>query len=302
MDDSDENLPNIERAHLVFSHVCNMQCGFCYVDFSGEKVDQAETMRVIDRISELGVDVLTISGGDPFNYKWFPELVIYAAKGGMQLHVDTNSLKLREEHYSMLEEHVSWLGLPLDGPNAEISDTVRDYPGHFASVTKHLDALRSRDIQIKVNTVVTEQNWSSIGALAQLLEEYRINRWSLYEFFPLEAGLKNRERFELGDGHWELAVAAAQLSERPFTVEPGSRDDRRPTYFLVDHQGRLIIKQTNESHLVLGSIFEDTTVKLWEQHGQRSIRSSARTRYNLPMLTTLSSGNAERATEITAQP
>lgn len=249
---------------------------------------------MIDRFVELGASVLTVNGGDPFNYRWTPDLIEYAWSRGLKVHVDTNGIMLKQKHYQLLLERTILLGLPLDGPSADIHDHMRDYPGHFNIVTGHLRELKGSGHPIKVNTVVTEENWMRVGELAQVLEQYQIARWSIYEFFPMEAGERNRQRFELRDDHWDRALQAIEPKARTFTIEPGPRVERVSSTFVATHAGEVYLKPMAGPARFIGSVFDDHIIDVWRSLGQTSERDRARGRYMppTPQLGSLDAGSS----------
>ncbi len=273
--------PNIQRAHLVFSGSCNLSCEFCYVQFLKHQPDLALCRRLVLRCAELGIQVLTINGGDPYLFPGIDELIAYANEDcGLKVHVDTNGVCLRERNYKTLSRHVFLLGLPLDGL-APINDRMRGHSGHFEHVRRNLQGLSDSEVTIKVNTCVTRENWNEIQPLARFLDSVRINRWSLYEFWPVEAGLKNRARFEMEQGQFASAVESAKSSMHSFTVEANPVSERVGTYFLFNDLGNLLARTIEDPnrYQTLGSVFDDSVLERWKALEGESNRLAARDRY-----------------------
>src|SRR5262249_54830212 len=144
---------------------------------------------VVRRCYELGAKVITFGGGDPFKFAPIERIVELAHSLGLEIQIDTNAISLTPRHYPLLTDYVSLLGLPLDGPAASIHDSIRSAPGHFEMIQRHLAALQDRSLSIKINTVVTALNSAEVPMIAPLLNEYpSVQRWSLYQFWPLERG------------------------------------------------------------------------------------------------------------------
>src|SRR5688572_4874076 len=105
------------RVVFNFLERCNMQCPFCYLPFDGERSSLADWKNIVDRLHAWNVSSITFGGGDPLRYREFPELLSYAAhleSRARFIQLDTNAILLRSEHYSLLEQTVDLLGLPLD--------------------------------------------------------------------------------------------------------------------------------------------------------------------------------------------
>lgn len=52
-------------AHLALARRCNLQCSFCHVqETKFRELDTDGMLRVMDRLDELGVAVISVSGGE----------------------------------------------------------------------------------------------------------------------------------------------------------------------------------------------------------------------------------------------
>ncbi len=128
-------------------------------------------------------------------YKGFPLLLESTVSEGIFIQVDTNALALHNRHIPTIKQSVNLLGLPLEGTES-VHTVMRSHPTQFKIVTKWLEKLVNEGVPIKINTVVSKINIHDLDGLAQLLKNFPIHVWSLYQFWPLALGNSNQQLFE----------------------------------------------------------------------------------------------------------
>jgi len=244
-----------------------MACSYCYVPFNDSKVTEREALRVIHAIRELGPRSVTLSGGDPFMYPFLPRLLAEVDDGERFIQIDTNAKSMRPRDISILNERVDLLGLPLDGSTTKCHGEMRDDPKHFAVVLGWLDRLHSEPVKIKINTVLSKFNEADMLALGCLLAERGIQRWSTYQFWPMEEGQKNALRFAMETSRYQDLVSTLRTSYPEIRIEDASIENRDGTYFFVTHGGLVYTVDPSDYrlYLQLGSIFESDIVDRWLQ-------------------------------------
>lgn len=251
------------RVVLNFSSRCNLACPWCYVPFVGGSVDEDACSRVVTRLRTLGFSAITFGGGDPFAVPFLPSLISLARGLGFFVHVDTNAIGLSttEASYSLVGGFIDLLGLPLDGPNAEVHDRIRRSKGHFQTVERVLRFLAPFRSKTKINTFVSAQNVACLPELGALVAEFGVSRWSVYEYWPLAGGRTAAAQHELGDADFlaSATAACARVSPTETVVEIVPAGARRLTYPLVDHRGILYVHSNTQGEFdELGSIFDDS--------------------------------------------
>lgn len=283
--------PIIQRICFNFQDMCNMSCPYCYIPFTREEVDLGRCIAVIERCASLGVKVITFGGGDPFLLREFPKLLKRSADLGMEIHVDTNGIKLSADQYNTIEETASLIALPLDGPTGSVHANMRGSEDHFKIVLGHLEGLADRTIRIKINTVVSRLNYQAIAEIGEILRLYRIDAWSLYQFWPLHDSVREKGRYDISDDLFTTVIRDIASSKYPFRVEPGPIRERYGTSIFVSHTGSLYIhdRDSESRYTVLGSILDEETITLLQRLNGNSIRERARDRYislrsNLPVI------------------
>lgn len=166
-------------ASMAITSRCNSNCMYCSFrsGLSKNKIDiELSTIkRIIDELAEIGVRVLTFTGGEPLLRKDLPEACQYAKSKNMTIHITTNGLLLTKEIASQLNDcGVSNLIMSLDS----LDDSV--YSVHRGvSNNKVLDALSVLDYfsQLKednfcaVTFVVSKKNFKELPNFIRAIKE-----------------------------------------------------------------------------------------------------------------------------------
>ncbi len=166
-------------ASLAITSRCNSNCMYCSFrsGLSKNKIDiELSTIkRIIDELAEVGVKVITFTGGEPLLRKDLPEACQYAKEKGMTIHITTNGLLLNKTIATRLNDcGVSNLIMSLDS----LDDSV--YSVHRGvSNSKVLDSLSVLDYfsQLKednfcaVTFVVSKKNYKELPDFIRTIKQ-----------------------------------------------------------------------------------------------------------------------------------
>ena len=163
---------------------CNMKCQFCSYSTQVERLrndaDEAEIERLCKVLGEYksrtGEDILVSwIGGEPFLWR---NIIPFSEKlhgYGIGVSTTTNGLLLnKKELQSGVLKSFSELVFSLDG-FGECDDAVRQYFGHFDTVSKNIKTLVEKrddcmsDLKIKVNTILMRRNITQFEEFCEYL-------------------------------------------------------------------------------------------------------------------------------------
>lgn len=272
----------IDRICFNFENVCNMQCPWCYIPFTGDNIDTDLCLNIIDRCVMLGVKIITFGGGDPLIFPDILRLVEHTAEVGIIVHIDTNAISLRSNHLQILGKYVSVIALPLDGPDSDTHDKVRLRTGHFDIVKNAINMIKSVNIDLKINTIATSQNHSKICEMQELIGWTGARIWSIYQYWPLSYGKKSIN-LEINDEDFLRIIDMMQNKNYMYDIEANLISERIGTYCFVSHQGGLYTHDDLESgeYMNLGNILDDEAIDRWRQLNRTSLRSTISPRYRI---------------------
>lgn len=166
----------INYLRLAITDRCNLRCTYCMPENGlswikkPELMSDDEILRLCKIFTELGVNKIRITGGEPFVRKDCIELMESIAQldNLTDLGITTNGL-LTEPFIPQLKKiGIKSVNLSLDSLDADrfFKITRRN---EFSKVMETLDSLLEHDIQVKINCVVMDgQNIDDIIPLVEL--------------------------------------------------------------------------------------------------------------------------------------
>lgn len=253
-----------------------MKCKFCYVSFFNKRLTD-RSFEIIQRASKLNFDVVTFSGGDPFSKSNFREACIEAKSLDLQTHVDTNALAIREEDISFIEDNIDLLGISIDG-FGETHDKLRESKNSFKKIEDLLSGISGLRTTIKVNTILTKENINCLEDLFSFLTQYpQISIWSVYQFFPLDAANKFKERYFISSKEFVERTSYLRENSR-FKIELFPFTNRVEGYLFVNELGQMFTNSLTGEYLELGSIF-NTEIEVLESKIKGLINPRTLNRY-----------------------
>ncbi|MCI7492003.1 MAG: radical SAM protein [Lachnobacterium sp.] len=172
-----------KRIILTFGKQCNMNCPFCYGYFDGKDLDLDIISRIVSICADKDIKKISVAGGDPLDYQYIDKVVKLAIKEGLSVDLDSNCWSYSEKKHKEILKNVDYLGIPIDGDNADLHDSIRNKKGSFDKI---MQVLKSVDCKVSVNTVVTKDNFNYLNEIYSLIKKFPIiKQWHVYELLPL---------------------------------------------------------------------------------------------------------------------
>ncbi len=253
---------NIDQFHVVnwlISEECNEDCKFCLCEPGKGHLKIAKARAVIDILSKKKINVIKFTGGEPLLYPGIWDVLAYAKSKNIETHLHTNGLLLTEEYLNSIGSYVDVLGICLDGSTQKIQTIVSRPANHFDHT---INILRNRNLsgsKIAVRTLLCDSNKDDIINIGNLLCEYNITCWIIFQFRALGRGKTNRACFEISDDAY--AGIQDQLDncfKDRLKIVIISKDIAHSPYFFINSQGDVFtIHPEKEENIFLGNILED---------------------------------------------
>jgi MoaA/NifB/PqqE/SkfB family radical SAM enzyme len=247
----------MKRIILTYNQSCNLSCDFCYVNFHHRKIKD-KTYEVVNRAISMGFNVITFGGGDSFSKRSFRESCKLAKERGLFTQVDTNGISIEKGDFAFIDNYVDLIGISLDGIG-ETHNFMRRSNDLFSKVDNVLQTLEESNTIIKINTILTKQNKESINDIYRYLMQFKnIDRWSIYQFFPLSSAREHKSTFEINIEEFDSALAFLdKQQDMKFKIEKFKFNDRVSGYIFCDEQGRLYTNSIEGEYRDICSIFDD---------------------------------------------
>ncbi len=147
---------------------CNFSCAFCVRNAQHRAADRVALAPFRQRLSTAlaafpETRLLALTGGEPFLHPELLEISRAALATGRHLSITSNGSVVQEAVLQELarSERGSVI-VSLDGPSAEIHDTIRGFPGALARLDTFLQTCRDHQLPYGINITVAEENAASV--------------------------------------------------------------------------------------------------------------------------------------------
>jgi cyclic pyranopterin phosphate synthase len=151
----------ISYLRLAVTDRCNLRCQYCMPEQGIDIVDRKELLtfkemyRITRVLSELGVNKVRLTGGEPFVRKDFVKFVESLSFNDKleEINITTNGALVKDHIASLEEFEVKSINLSIDSlkPEKFLQITRRD---QFARVWEAYQALLKSSLKLKLNVVV----------------------------------------------------------------------------------------------------------------------------------------------------
>ena len=174
------------RAVWELTWRCNLRCSHCLVEGGpNDKVelDPDEALDLVDQIADLGVERLTLTGGEPLMRRDWPALLRRAGDRGLVRILSSNGHGIHAaQARQMADLGVSMVVMSIDGDPAT-HDEARRYPEARARRSSHAEVvaaigqLRAVGIGVAVITAVNKGNLAELPSVHAGLKALGIDSW-----------------------------------------------------------------------------------------------------------------------------
>lgn len=166
---------------------CNMRCkhcgSSCKTALPGELTTQ-DAYKFIDMCSDIGLEWINLSGGEPLTRKDLPLLIDYLTQKEILVNIISNGWLITEKMAGYFKTIPGLrVAISLDGTQ-EIHDKIRK-PGAFEHAVKSFKILHKYGISSACITTITLQNIDILDEIKNLLISLGVECWQVQIGLPM---------------------------------------------------------------------------------------------------------------------
>lgn len=174
---------------------CNLHCKHCGSRAGKKRKKEMpieECLSVVDQLSRLGTEIVTLSGGEPTLHKDWYRIACEIRDHGMIANMVTNGYEMDKAMASLISEAgLANVGISLDGTEKS-HDKVRRKDSFKRSLNS-LDILKKTGVKTAVLTTINKYNIVELNDIHRLLIEHGINKWRVHLGKPMGNMKTNRD-------------------------------------------------------------------------------------------------------------
>ena len=227
-----------------------MKCRFCFATFQdiGQNflpeghLSREDCLAVVEALAAAGFNKINFAGGEPTLCPWLPDLIRRAKELGFTTSIVTNGSYISPEWLDSVDGCLDWVAVSVDTVDPDklkrIGRTTRSGPMSEIDYLRVIDMLKKRNIRLKINTVVTRENYDE--DLTGFIAVARPERWKMLQVLPVigqNDGLV--DDLVITDEEFTKYVARNRhIESLGIAVVPESNDMMTGSYVMVDPAGR----------------------------------------------------------------
>jgi len=186
--------------------ICSSEGGDC----DPNELSLTELYKIVDDSIQLGIETISLSGGEPLESPYVTDFIRYVKKKGLRLLLYTcgnvesgkEIVPIDSEHFQLFKEvGVDKIIFSIHGPNAEIHEKVTTKAGSFNNLITSIKRAQDYKHTIELHFVPVLPNYRSLPEIINLARKLNISKISILRFVPQGRGLLNQKVLNLDEGH-----------------------------------------------------------------------------------------------------
>ncbi len=245
---------------------CNNDCKYCFGPRNIKEVDFLELKKLFRIFWLGGAKAILLTGGEPLIRKDFKRIIQELKKYNFKIFLDTNG-DLFFKYKDLISKNVDVIGLPVDFINSSYRNEK-----NFWAVLKILNFYKDKKNRpiIRIGTVVTKNNFKDLDKIGNLLRNYPVDIWKIYEFTIQSVNaLKNRRSLQISKKEFNKATNDLKKGfSRFFKIVISERKDRNAAYFFINPDGNVFIPVDDLDicrQNKIGNIFDSDILDKWKK-------------------------------------
>lgn len=163
------------KISLNITSGCNLACRHCYTEaknVKGYEMNLENAKRLIDEMAEMGIQSLSVKGGEPFFHSQIMKILSYAAERGLLVTIITNATLIDEKIAEEINNYsVSYITVSIDGAQEKTNDYIRGV-GSFKKIIRSVSLLKDRFTKpVYIYFTLNRMNKNEIEGMLKLTAE-----------------------------------------------------------------------------------------------------------------------------------
>jgi radical SAM protein with 4Fe4S-binding SPASM domain len=170
------------RMDLALTFRCQNDCIHCYTGGPHETLEltTVQWKIVIDKLSDVGVFILTFTGGEPTLREDLPELLLYAQNKGIVTGLISNGRKLKDRAYlDLLEKSgLDFIQITLESHKPDVHNSMTASAGSWVETVKGIQNAVQSKIYVSTNTTLSKHNAADFLTTVDYIKSLGVDAFS----------------------------------------------------------------------------------------------------------------------------
>ena len=159
---------------------CQNKCKHCYLMHKDKDIklelDTRIVHRTLDELKQLGTVEIGFTGGDPFLYQGFFDVLSHASKNNFNIIIFTSGVGISQHDIkSLLQHNIVKMEFTFFGDNEKTHDAFTSNDGSFNRMLETVSLLHERGIHCIAKMIITSQNKNQVQNLKHRMENMGVS-------------------------------------------------------------------------------------------------------------------------------
>jgi MoaA/NifB/PqqE/SkfB family radical SAM enzyme len=169
----------------VITSRCNCFCDFCELGTNPfyhpeEELTTEQCYKLVDQMADMGISIVTFSGGEVFMRKDFLDILAYTKSHGITTGLVTNGYvlpTLSDKQFLKLKENLNSLVISVDSPVSEEHDAYRGKSGLLDRIVRGVRSFQERGFdRIAFESIIMESNYHRVPELIEFAHGLKVKK------------------------------------------------------------------------------------------------------------------------------
>lgn len=190
---------SLDIVYMEITHLCNLSCIHCYANsgkVSEKDLDTKTILKIINKLSELGVLEVVITGGEPLIRKDIFKIMQHIKNKKIDFSLFTNGTLLNENKIKKLKKlKPRIIAISLDSISPKVYNYIRG-KDCFSKTIQNIKLLVKEKIPVRINTTIFKglnDKQKQIEDLINELTEIGVNQVVIGDFITYGRGKRMKE-------------------------------------------------------------------------------------------------------------
>ncbi len=241
-----------EGVTFELTYGCNLRCIHCYNPTHRalpHELTTSEIFALLSQIADLGVLIVTFTGGEPSVRPDIGDILRHARRQGLMTHLMTNATRITPSFTDLLQEvGVSQINVSIYGATETVYEQMTAVPGSYRQFRQGLRNLADTKLPVLVRMPVTTINFEELQACRQLVESLHMKFQYSLEIMTTITGDRTPLQYRLSPEE-KVRIDQAMLQYRWTDLQEESCSANQPFIECACGQSRFAITPYGEMNL-----------------------------------------------------